>query len=311
MRCLFTGLTAVVLTAVVTVVAPVPAQAVPDFQYDEDSSEYNTWPAKNVDVECPPDQIVYGFGGRVRGGNGDVALLAISPDEDLHSVTAVARARSDSGIPWAVIASVVCGPVGTLDLERVVGLGTPTAEVSCESPKILYSNGYVARAEVGRPYVDRVVPSADMQTVTVHAGGVVPNALHLAAVGVCGLPMEGQFNRHKYLSQNSVPVVEGSATVAVAGLPLPPVYAGVGNIWIFGAGAESTRPGMFIDGLGPVPALNAGWARMAPGSTTTATMRTVAEAEAEAEADADDGDEVTVYGEAVGHWYSPGSGPPG
>lgn len=296
MRWFFTGLSAVSLAAALTVVAPVPAQAFPTFMYHEDMSEISTWPHKNAIVQCPPGQIVYGFGGRVGGGNGDVALIAISPDQELTSVTAVARARSTSGVPWAVFASVVCGPVGLVEMQRVVEFGSPTAQASCTSPKMLYSNGYIARADEGNPYVDKVVPSIDVDRVTVHAGGVAPDALQLAAVALCGLPM-ADLNpalSHKLRLQMSVPVVEGAATVALAPAPQPVP----GSMWVMGAGVQSTRPGMFIDGLGPIPALNAGWARMAPGTGGATGSRSGL-----AGVDDGEGDEVTSYGVASGFWY--------
>lgn len=276
--------------AFITVTLPAtPAAAAVEDHFHTATSTSTTWPERSATVYCPPGQIVWGFGAVTIGGAGHVALTGIYPDNALTSVTATARVRGDWQGPWAVQARATCWPQGNVALELVQADGGAVAYVSCPGQKKVYASGFQVTAKLGSAYASAVVPDPDMSGVTVHAGGALPGALGTRAFALCGrvnLPEIYIYRR----TEATVPADPATTTTAVA----PPMeHSPSGWSWTLGAGAASTVPNMFIDGLGPVPGLDAGMARMSRDASVQAVLMTLD----------DDGDEVTSYGTCIGSWY--------
>ncbi len=284
---LLTGLAAALVTALLP---PVPAVASPvaDHYHTATSTSDNS-PRKGVTVSCPEGQIVYGFGGATVDSDGNVALVGIFPSEDLTTVTAIAQARGGWVGNWSVRAAATCWAPGDQALQRIVG---PGGWASCPGGKMLYSSGYAVSSTTGSAYADAVVPSPDLSGVYVRGGGAPAAGLQVTAVALCGLrmPQAGTLPDYKERTEDTVPVSAESTTTTVAPLPQ---WQGLGYVFVFGAGVSSTRPGMFIDALGPGPELAHGWARMSRGTSALRGQAMVA----------DDEDEVTVYGVCIGSWY--------
>ena len=270
-----------------------PAAEISDTDhYSTATSLTNDTERKSVTVTCPADQIVYGFGGATVGSDGQVALTAIAPNEELTSVTAVAQARGGWAGAWSVMAVASCWPPGNHALQRVVTAGTFNgARAECPGQKILYSDGYRVSSRTGTPFVDAVVPAPDQSSVFVHGGGVPAADLTVEAVALCGYRIDGPYFYFRARTQTTVPVSAATTTTAIAPLPQ---YT-FGQPWIFGAGATSTRAGMFIDALGPGPGLTGGLARMSNGSTAAAKNMAAGATQ--------DDDSMTTYGICIGTWY--------
>jgi len=276
------GLTA----AFITVTLPAtPAAAAVEDHFHIATSTSTAWPEKSVTVDCPPGQIVWGFGALTIGGAGQVALTAIFPNETLTSVTATAHARGGWQGLWAVQARATCWPPGNTALVRVFGDGGAVADVSCPGQKKVYASGFQVTAKLGDAYAAAVVPESDMSGVTVGAGGAT--GLGTRAFALCGrvnLPEIYIYRR----TETTVPVDPGTSTDALA----PPMeHSPTGWSWVTGAGASSTAPGMFIDALGPVPRLDAGLARMSRDSSAPLMSLD------------DGGDEMSTWGTCIGSWY--------
>ncbi|GIH05490.1 hypothetical protein Rhe02_35570 [Rhizocola hellebori] len=291
MRLLLTGLIA---TLTVALLPSVPAAASVADHYLTETSASDSSSPKTITVTCPDGQIVYGFGGATQDGDGQVALTSILPNIGLTAVTVVAQARGGWTGNWSVMAVASCWAPGNLALHRVVTTnGTASATASCQGEKIVYSTGFVVTSTSGNPFIDSVVPSFDLSSVEVHGGGVLFGQVEVKAVALCGFRMPGPYPFYKQRTQDTVPVAAGTTTTATADKAHISI-AGVN--WIFGAGASSTRPGMFIDALGPSPALDGGWARMSRGTGVAAKT-------AKAMAGTEDDDTVTAYGVCIGTWY--------
>ncbi len=298
MRLLLTGLAAAL---VIVLLPPVAANAstgasttglfdeVIENHYHTATSTSDTSPRKSVTVTCPAGQIVYGFGGSTVDSDGQVALTGIVPNEELTAVTAIAQVRNTRwNGTWSVVAAATCWPPGDLALQRVFELGSGASmSASCPGNKLLYSSGYLVESAGGSPYVDAVIPAPDLSSVLVRGGGA--SGLHVSAIALCGKKIDGPCFKFRERTEQTVPVGTGSTTTATAPLPL---IQGCGTAWVFGAGVSSTRPGMFIDALGPGPHLAGGLARMARADILAKGMVGAA-----------DEDEVTTYGTCIGSWY--------
>ena len=270
--------------------APAAAAAVED-HFHIATSTSTAWPERSVTVNCPPGQIVWGFGGLTIGGAGHIALTAIYPNVTLTSVTATARVRGDWQGPWEVQARATCWPQGNVGLELVHADGGAVADVSCPGQKKVYASGFQVTAKLGSAYAAAVVPESDMSGVTVRAGGAEPVGLGARAFALCGrvnLPEIYIYRR----TETIVPVDPATTTTAAA----PPMqHSPSGWSWTLGAGVSSTAPNMFIDGLGPVPSLDAGMGRMSrDASIQGSSMMMISD---------EGGDEMSTWGTCIGSWY--------
>jgi hypothetical protein len=161
------------------------------------------------------------------------------------------------------------------------GLGVSSAVTTCPPHKMVYSAGY-ATSGSATPYVYAVVPSEDGLTVTVRGGGGITK---LSAIAVCGDPIShGQ-------TKATVPLNPVFPTVGTA----PALYP---TSWVFGAGVESRRTGLFVDALGPY-FLDDG-----SGMGAKARMAYLPAPPRILKSAGDAGDEhMIVYGESIGSWY--------
>lgn len=296
---------------------PSPASAdIPNPYFANASSLVNAADIKSVTVYCPPLKVVYGMGGWVSSNHpGAVVLTSITPDAELSSVTAVARARPGFAQPWSVSASIVClGPM--YHPERVQSVGITDAAFSCPPSKILYGAGFHLPQPSGVEYVDEVVPDEFLDGLRVHAASTVQQPVTVAAVGVCAEPMP----RYERTEAGTARDAQ-SPKYAIA--PKAEMTVDSGS-WIFGVGAAVVGQGhVFIDGLSPLPNLDGGWGRATaawtyPGSPsmpsarlgTTASRLTgpsgdsqVAAGRAGLTADPETGWEVEVAASCIGSWH--------
>lgn len=297
MRWLSSGLTAVLISATftVTVSAAGPASAAPQDYYHVMTTAAVTTPSASATVDCPPGEVVWGFGGAILNGGTQVALVAVYPNAGLTSVTAIGQERRSWSPTWMVQAFAVCRPPGNLGLVRVVGEGGMSAKASCPGQKVVYASGFAVSSLSGTAYATSVVPANDMSSLEVTAGGGEPIGLFSKAIALCGFANTA--NIYIYgRTELTVPIVPGTSTT---GGIAPRMVTPNGWAWATGAGVSSTNPNMFIEALGPVPALDGGMARMA--------RTDIAALPAGAATMTGDGDE-TIYATAIGAWYGP---PPG
>lgn len=173
------------VVAAVTTFAPSPANA--DIQplvaapvrvsvtSASDSAAQKTQP-----VTCPAaNPRVYGAGGDISGGFGDVVLVRAEPNAALTSVTVTAIENGAYAGNWSLQAWAICGPA-TAGLQRfpastVSNQNTPkSTTATCPSPLRLYGTGFaiaggVAGGGDGFVFLSALTPNSGLTSVTVRA----------------------------------------------------------------------------------------------------------------------------------------------
>jgi len=261
-------------------VAPVRVVADSDFDTDE---------AKVAVAECPEGQVVFGMGGRVNNGGGQVALTGIFPGPLLGSVVVSGRALAGETAPWSVTAVAVCHAPGDLEPERLASdPGQFVAEDDCPDGKVLYGVGFRIPDADGDEFVRAVVPSDDLSHLTVRADGPGVDPGNLVAQGICAHPIL----RFERTEAPPTAFNEVSPKDAVAGQP-ETLNVDMGS-GMFGAGAEVVgAQGVLIDALVPTPNLKGAYGRAQKASATTSLALT---------ADDEDDWQLLVYGDYEGEW---------
>lgn len=273
------------------VLVPSPAHA--SLLRSEATSTTDTSVAKSATVLCPDGESVLGMGGRTSDAQGNVVLSGVTVDAALTRVTARAHARPGYGGSWSVTAMAVCAPADSLSPERVVSaVGSGSATAHCQSPKILYSDGYLLTRADGNQYVHHVVPSATLSGVGVRAASTGSAALpDVIAVAVCALPLDINLRAEATTATDRTPVKNVIA-------PKPCTCPGEG--WMFGAGAAVTGgKDVFINALTPTPGLDGARARAARAQFYGPTILAMSTSDDEEDEDW----QLTGYGTFIGSWY--------
>ena len=282
---------AVTAASLVLPAAPANADVAPARVTDE--SAFDTDDSKSAEAECPNGQVVFGMGGRVNNGGGQVALTTIMPGPLLRSVVVWGRALPDATQSWSVTAVAICHAPGLLEPERLTSApGQNTATAECPGQKILYSTGFRIPDADGDEFIRAAFPTNDLRHVVVRADGPGVDPGNLIAQGICA-------NRVPQSARTQAPPTAFDSTSpkdAFAGQP-DSLVTDLGS-WMFGAGAEVVgAPGVLIDALFPTPNLNSAYGRAQKASTTTG----FALAGALVTADEDDWG-LIVYGDDLGEW---------
>jgi hypothetical protein len=271
----------VAAAVVVLPVRPAHASVTGPVRYDA-SSEYNLAPLKQAQVSCPDDTVVYGTGGQINDGDGDVVMLAIVPAQDLSSVTVLAAALPGHVGPWSVTAYAVCFSPDGLSPKRVMQPGlTSTATASCKDGRVVHGTGYELRQPPGQLFLYGLVPDPNLTEVTVRARGQW-EPYTVVAYAVCAYPISYQRCEGTNFS--------GGPSPNVAVTVCPPVR-GTGQVFGVG-GLVSLATDVYIDALVPGPNLDAAIVRAARLPAQTAQLT-----------GGDDDYVVTAFGSEIGSWY--------
>jgi len=131
---------------------------------------------KEVQAECPPNTVLYGGGGRIVDGGGQVLVSAIIPDPDLLNVTVRGEEDGDYLGDWRVVAMAVCAPEGnhnlTLEATQSVVNGTsisPRSNYALCDGQTLFSSGFELSHTDGNVFIAEMEPSAALDRVEVQA----------------------------------------------------------------------------------------------------------------------------------------------
>jgi hypothetical protein len=185
------GLVLGVVGSSVVAAAPAVAMPIPGLTRVD-----NTLPGLNaavaVTAKCPIDYLVYGLGGEVTGGNGQVALVSMLPNAALTSVTVIAAPVVPAVAPWNVTAYAICGrPTAGLHVELSPAPGAGVDVEVCNA-SVLWGSGArqgghpAASLREMAPNAAAAPPVWTRASVNGPPGGV-------ASAAICGLNL-GQFS---------------------------------------------------------------------------------------------------------------------
>lgn len=133
------GVTVAGLTAGMALVAG-PARAVPGLQRVTATTVSDSSTTKSVAAACPAGQRVFGGGGDVVGGSGQVVLEQLQPEQTAGDDRFTVSASEDGtgfGGDWQLTAYALCGD--PLPGQQVVGLGSPPSSDRLQSSLALCS----------------------------------------------------------------------------------------------------------------------------------------------------------------------------
>jgi hypothetical protein len=155
-------------------------------------------------AECPEDQALLGLGGRSNGGGGQVVLDALAARNN-HSATVRGHEDQDGTTAnWSVTAFAICADDGgerrTTFNEPLNSLSPKFATTANGGPctgerRLTGAGGEIPIGATGQTILDAVVPSADLETVSVRAqedhDGFAGNWT-LRPFALCADPLPGQ-----------------------------------------------------------------------------------------------------------------------
>lgn len=207
--------------------------------------------SKSVTVNCPVGQRVYGAGGEINGGSGNVTLDDITPNLTLTSVFVTAAENGAFAGNWTVTGYAICGP-NTLNLQRIQftsatnSLSSKSVFAGCPTGLRLYGLGAELNGASGAVFFDDLTPNAGLTGVTVTAfeNGAFAGNWSVTGFAICGNP-----------ATTMTRVVASSATNS---LSLKSIFAGCpAGTRVHGVGAEidGAIGNVVIDDLTPHPSL--------------------------------------------------------
>ncbi|MEO3925567.1 hypothetical protein ABGB07_17105 [Micromonosporaceae bacterium B7E4] len=157
------------------------------------TSATNSIASKSVVVNCPAGQRVYGAGGEITGGGGNVTLDDITPSLTLTNVLVTGVENGAFAGNWNVTGYAICG-VNTLNLQRVQ-FTSPTNSVSpksvfagCPSGLRLYGLGAELNGAGGNVFLDDLTPNAALTgaTLTGYENGAFAGNWNITGYAICG-----------------------------------------------------------------------------------------------------------------------------
>jgi hypothetical protein len=191
------------LGASVAFAAPASAAVITGVVKVELESPDNAATAKSVRVECPDGKKVINAAGYITGGNGQVAMDDIFPDEDLEAVTVTGKETDAYASNWRVKAVATCAdePSGLewiWEESEEDSDDWKRAEAECTGEKTLLGTGATIRGGYGEVALDLIVPNGGENTpadkVTVDAFELDPfgGDWTVNAIAICADPLDGQ-----------------------------------------------------------------------------------------------------------------------
>jgi hypothetical protein len=250
---------AALVAGLITALPAASAHAVTQTTVKTAQSASNTQAVKEIPVECPVGEFVYGAGGTITGGGtGNVALQAVVPEGNpAFRVRVTAAALGAVTGAWSVEAWAICGPF-TTNLQVVsTPAGTSTARTkeraaSCSDLGLaMYGVGYRVSGGNGTVLVHDVIPGISVapRSVTVRATarpGLTPN-WGLEAFAICA---------------NAAPTMrveqQTTTSTSTASRNIDRI-CGTAGTFAHGVGAQSFSAGDVVDGriaLNVMAALN-------------------------------------------------------
>ncbi|MEH1124174.1 hypothetical protein [Micromonospora sp. CPCC 206061] len=169
-----------------------PAQAIPAPVGVSATSAVNAASPKFAVVACPAGLAVYGAGGTVNGGAGNVVMSDVIPT--LGTVTVWGIEVAAFAANWSVTAYAICGPpTGNVVIANstAANAASPkTVTAACPAGMRLYGTGYELQGANGQVFPSLVQPNAALTNVTVGAvaHGGFAGAWSLTAYGICAAP---------------------------------------------------------------------------------------------------------------------------
>ncbi|MEJ3746669.1 hypothetical protein WEI85_25685 [Actinomycetes bacterium KLBMP 9797] len=153
---------------------------------------------KSVTVSCPAGLVVYGPGGQLTGGVGNVVLDAVIPSTT--TVTARGVENGAYATNWTVTAFAVCGsPTTNHQVVRFAsatnGTTPKNAQVDCPGTTRVFGTGFAITGAAGQIFPDRVSPDSNLNLVVARAARDVDSTStatwNIAAYAVCANPASG------------------------------------------------------------------------------------------------------------------------
>jgi hypothetical protein len=195
------------------------------------TSLFTVMSPKSVRADCPGGHLV-ATGFRIEGGTGDEVVTRVQPNEDMTSVVVEAKARTSTGVVFAVTAVAIC-LFTNVKPALVAGVATSAASVTatCPGQTRLFGFGYEVGGDDHR-HVNGVIPSKDRRSVTVTTGGGGLLA-GLTAYGICYAP---------FSSDETVPphLVEATSGPVAAWPTTMTVSSSLGSVFGVGAVVEGS-----------------------------------------------------------------------
>jgi hypothetical protein len=269
------------LAAVAVAVAVLPTAASASV-YHEGVSGYDTQPSKRAVATCSPGEVVYGAGGEVVDGNGEVALVSVTPDPTLSTVTAAGLARTGHNGKWAVRAFAVCRDVPDGYGPKRATSNDASGVASCQAGRRVTGTGFAVVAPSDSTLLTAVVPSDDLTSVR----AVVSNGTAVAYAICVVVGSLGAFHVDGYVVSSGPPDHSSPKVVATPAVPDHALLTGVGGR------VQGVAPGVFIDALVPG---SQGRARVRATNPQAGVNRAAART--------DDGDGWSLLGYGVDAYY--------
>jgi hypothetical protein len=153
---------------------------------------------KEAYAQCPDGTKLFGGGGRIVDGGGQVLISAIIPDPDLLGVTVRGEEDGDYAGSWRVLAMAVCAPEGNHNLTLVTqpsavdGTSTsPRSSYALCGGQTLFSAGFELSYTDGNVFIAEMEPYPALDRVEIQAVEdfvTYTDPWDLKAFAICGDP---------------------------------------------------------------------------------------------------------------------------
>ena len=155
----------------------------------------NSLATKSIVVSCAAGRRVYGAGGEITGGGGNVTLDDITPNVALTNVLVTAAENGAYAGNWSVTGYAICG-VNTLNLQRIQftsatnSLSPKSVFAGCPSGLRLYGLGAELNGAGGNVFFDDLTPNAGLTgaTATGYENGAFAGNWNITGYAICGNP---------------------------------------------------------------------------------------------------------------------------
>jgi hypothetical protein len=165
---------------------------------------------KSVTVACPAGKRVYGAGGRITGGLGNVYMDDVTPSDTLLNVRVTGQENGAYAANWTVTAYAICGnPV--LNLQRISfqsatnGVSPKNVVADCPAGTRLYGLGGEVTGGGGNVFMYRLVPNASLTGAAISAAeNAADTSWTLTGYAICGNAPAGLARVHAQSPVNSI-----------------------------------------------------------------------------------------------------------
>jgi hypothetical protein len=191
------GATAVVAGPAAPAAATIPGIEVVTARSATDSYD------KTVTVHCPDGKKVVDAGGYIEGGDGQVTIDDIYPDQNLNYVNVTGLENDSTSDTWTAVATATCANalVGLewVKARSVSDSNSPkTITATCNPGKTVFGSGYTVTGGDGAVVVNEAVPNggsstaATQVTVKAYEADTFSGNWEADAFLICGDPRPGQ-----------------------------------------------------------------------------------------------------------------------